>query len=472
MSLASLLRGTADSLDRRVGWDKLPLPAGLLTLVGLRQRLREENLYDTGRGALDVPPIDDHDGYLHGTHARRDVQRPERPADGEPRQPLRPQRPALVHVPRAARRDARPEPAPRQPRAPDPRRVPARRRRSTCSPGAWIQFEVHDWFSHGKPAPEEPWEIPVADDDPWPEHPMKIPRTHARPEHRPEPAAHVRHRRHALVGRLADLRPRPRLRGRAPLGRERQAPDRRAGPAAAGAREAHRPHRRRRQLLGRPRAPAHALHARAQRDLRRAPRDGIPSSTDQQLYDKGRLINAALMAKIHTVDWTPAIIAHPTTVLALRANWWGLEGEKLDKRFGRKTANEVIRGIPGSPTDHHGVPLLADRGVRRRLPDAPADPGRLQLPLARERRAAARAHARGPRRAPRPRAARRDVDGATSSTRSALASRRDRAPQLPALPADLQPARTGRRSTSPRPTSCARASAASRATTSSAGSST
>ena len=64
MSLSSLLRGTADSLDRRVGWDKLPLPAGLLTLVGLRQRLREENLHDTGRGALDVPPIDDHDGYL------------------------------------------------------------------------------------------------------------------------------------------------------------------------------------------------------------------------------------------------------------------------------------------------------------------------------------------------------------------------------------------------------------------------
>ena len=46
------------SLDRRIGWDKLPQPLGLLTLVGLRHRLRDENLYDTGRGALDVPPID------------------------------------------------------------------------------------------------------------------------------------------------------------------------------------------------------------------------------------------------------------------------------------------------------------------------------------------------------------------------------------------------------------------------------
>jgi hypothetical protein len=62
------------------------------------------------------------------------------------------------------------------------------------------------------------------------------------------------------------------------------------------------------------------------------------------------------MAKIHTVDWTPAIIAHPTTVYALHANWWGVEGEWLDRHIGRRTKNEVIRGIPGSPTNHHGVP--------------------------------------------------------------------------------------------------------------------
>ena len=53
---------------------------------------------------------------------------------------------------------------------------------------------------------------------------------------------------------------------------------------------------------------------------------------------------------------TPAIIAHPTTVKALRANWWGLEGERLDKLIGRHTSNEVVRGIPGSPTALHGVP--------------------------------------------------------------------------------------------------------------------
>ena len=52
-----------------------------------------------------------------------------------------------------------------------------------------------------------------------------------------------------------------------------------------------------------------------------------PEKSDDELYDNARLVVAALMAKIHTVDWTPAIIAHPTTVKALHANWWGLEGE-------------------------------------------------------------------------------------------------------------------------------------------------
>ena len=82
-----------------------------------------------------------------------------------------------------------------------------------------------------------------------------------------------------------------------------------------------------------------------------------PTWSDDRLYDKARLINGALMAKIHTVDWTPAIIAHPTTKIAMRGQWWGLASERVKKRFGRLSANEVISGIPGSPVDHHGVPF-------------------------------------------------------------------------------------------------------------------
>src|SRR5205807_5071585 len=47
--------------------------------------------------------------------------------------------------------------------------------------GAWIQFEVHDWFSHGKNEVDNPWVVPLEDDDPWPEQPMKIPPTRRDP---------------------------------------------------------------------------------------------------------------------------------------------------------------------------------------------------------------------------------------------------------------------------------------------------
>ena len=58
------LDDAAEEIDHRVGWDKLPRPLALVTLIGLRNRLRKQNLYDTGRGPLDAPPVDDHPRYL------------------------------------------------------------------------------------------------------------------------------------------------------------------------------------------------------------------------------------------------------------------------------------------------------------------------------------------------------------------------------------------------------------------------
>ena len=63
------------------------------------------------------------------------------------------------------------------------------------------------------------------------------------------------------------------------------------------------------------------------------------------------------MAKIHTIEWTPAILAHPTLQIAMAANWWGLVGEKLTKLVGRiSKTSEIISGIPGSGADQDGVP--------------------------------------------------------------------------------------------------------------------
>src|ERR1051326_1682357 len=58
-------------------------------------------------------------------------------------------------------------------------------------------------------------------------------------------------------------------------------------------------------------------------------RSEYPSWPDDELFAHARLINAALMAKIHTVEWTPAILGHPALKLAMRGNWWGVETERL-----------------------------------------------------------------------------------------------------------------------------------------------
>ena len=115
MPLSKLLISVSSKLDRRYGWDKLPLPIGVLTLIGLRTRLREENLYDTGES--DAKP-DAADGSARAARTtRRELERPLEAGDGADRPALRPQRAAREDLPRAGAAAARAEPAPRQPRS-------------------------------------------------------------------------------------------------------------------------------------------------------------------------------------------------------------------------------------------------------------------------------------------------------------------------------------------------------------------
>ncbi len=66
-----------------------------------------------------------------------------------------------------------------------------------------------------------------------------------------------------------------------------------------------------------------------------------PEATDQWIYDRARLVNSALMAKIHTTEWTPALLANPVLEKAMAANWWGLIGD----REGRDAYQAGIRGV-------------------------------------------------------------------------------------------------------------------------------
>ncbi len=82
-----------------------------------------------------------------------------------------------------------------------------------------------------------------------------------------------------------------------------------------------------------------------------------PGWDDEQLFQKARLILSALMAKIHTIEWTPGILGHPALDIGMNANWAGLEPARLKQMLGRLSKNETISGIVGSTVDLAGVPF-------------------------------------------------------------------------------------------------------------------
>jgi hypothetical protein len=348
----SLFDRAAQTVDRRWGWDKLPVPLAMLVLVGLRRILRKQNLWDTGRGPLDEPDVSDHPRYLTARTLDGTYNNLEDPLMGSlnsrfgrnvPLEHTKAETNALEPNPRLVSREllTRKE------------FIPATTLNLLA--GAWIQFEVHDWFSHGKNEEENPWVVPLEADDPWPEHPMPIPRTRRDPSAEPDaPPTFVTDDTHwwdgsQIYGRdpaFADaLRSgehgKLRLDEQGLIPQEIEAHVDLSGVAGNF-------------WVGL--ALLHSLFMREHNTICDHLHTTHPELSDDELYDKARLVIAALMAKIHTTDWTPAIIAHPTTKMALRTNWWGLEGEWLDKRIGRRTSSELIRGIPGSPTNLHGVP--------------------------------------------------------------------------------------------------------------------
>src|ERR687895_1250617 len=55
--LSRLLARLTYSLDRVIPWHKQPLPLGVLGLLGMRARLRDENLHDTNAIPSTVQPV-------------------------------------------------------------------------------------------------------------------------------------------------------------------------------------------------------------------------------------------------------------------------------------------------------------------------------------------------------------------------------------------------------------------------------
>ncbi len=229
---------------------------------------------------------------------------------------------------------------------------------------AWIQFETHDWFFHGNPVKGNEFKLPLKDGDPWPGNPMLVRRTPPDPTRRPDdgpwPPTYVNAESHWWDG--------SQVYGSDPASTEalRLDPNTKQ-PIPNGAMYLND------GLL--PIDPAtrsdmsgftgnwwigltllHTLFTREHNVLCQYLREEYPNWHDNRIFNTARLINGALMAKIHTVEWTPAILPNPCLQIGMNANWWGLLSENVKKAFGRISENETFSGIPGSETNHHSAP--------------------------------------------------------------------------------------------------------------------
>jgi len=222
---------------------------------------------------------------------------------------------------------------------------------------AWLQFQVHDWMSHDlEPVPGMHLERKRTDT--WPDDRMDVRLTRREPAQFPDDdpllpvyANTVTHWWDAsqIYGSSREVQ--MNLRTGDGSGTLKIQPDgllprnEKTGFDLVGAGE--------NWWLGL--SLMHTLFVREHNAICARLRAEYPRWSDERLFQTARLINAALIAKIQTLEWTPAILGHPVVISGMHGNWWGLLGECVRRRWGRIFEREEWSGIPGSPTDHHSA---------------------------------------------------------------------------------------------------------------------
>jgi hypothetical protein len=361
-------------LNRFIAWHKLPLWIGVGNLSALRHTLRQENLHDVSEpGAQDKITTPFRQSFLT-----------QRTVDGSWNDLSHPGMGAAGqrfgrNVPKA---ETQPEAEPTL-LDPNPRLISERllkRDKFISAPSlnllaaAWIQFQVHDWVGHGELDAGNPFILQIPPDDKWPrENPqeqMQIPRTipDSQESSANEPPAYANQLSHwwdatAIYGVRDEttLRLRTGTDGKLLPDGKMIVPDDRRLPIDPFAADPQDPQKRAVRSghvdnwwIGL--ALLHTLFTREHNTICDHLRFAYPNWEDERIFQTAKLILAALTAKIHTVEWTTAILAHPALQIAMKANWWGLATEAVHKLAGRISSSEIISGIPGSPPDHHGVP--------------------------------------------------------------------------------------------------------------------
>lgn len=79
-----------------------------------------------------------------------------------------------------------------------------------------------------------------------------------------------------------------------------------------------------------------------------------PAWDDERLFQTARLIISATMARIHTLEWTLAILNNDLMKLGLKSNWYGatllefVNGNKTLEAFLAQKYPFIANGIPGA----------------------------------------------------------------------------------------------------------------------------
>jgi hypothetical protein len=341
-------------------WYELPRPLALLNLRAFRDELRQLNLYDPSK----APEVTDGDG------ATPQIPREELPKyrtyDGSLNDPSDPK------MGMAGARFGRNHPLgmtypeqPPQSLEPNPRVVSTKLlNRDTFKPAttlnalaaSWIQFENHDWFSHGENDPKNFIEVSVPEGDDWGEDPMKVPATTADPEplSKDLPPTYINHCTHwwdgsQIYGSSEERCRRMRTGEDGKMILEDGRLPNEDNPALDGI-----------DLTGfndnywMGLSMLHTLFVKEHNAICDYLKGYYPSWDDEKLFLTARLVNSALMAKIHTVEWTPGILATPILKSAMHANWYGALPQWA-KRF-RVDALEGLFGVIGSEQRQHAAP--------------------------------------------------------------------------------------------------------------------